>query len=358
MTTPLRSHDARRWVLWILIATLWWSLDGFTDVMNYRVMQPAASPGSSMPMERIWRAYMLSAWLWIPLTALALWLAERFPVGPGVWRRHLLWQSAGAVGACVARAAAVVALNPAGGWYVRVPPFPEVLVTSFANNFFTFCMLVGVGHALVYGRRIRERDEQLARAELHALKMQLHPHFLFNALNTINSYVRADPGVAQRMIARLSDLLRHVLESERVQEVPLKEELRIVGAYLDIEKLRFEDRLRVDWQVDTVALEGAVPHLLLQPLVENAIRHGIAPRSIPGTLSIVASRVEDSLRIVIRDDGVGARTGNGAPRGRGLSITASRLRQLYGERQSLTVTTPPAGGFQVIISFPYRTLES
>jgi LytS/YehU family sensor histidine kinase len=228
-----------------------------------------------------------------------------------------------------------------------------VLVTGFANNFFPYWMLVGVGHAIVYARRIRERDEQLARAELHALKLQLQPHFLFNTLNTISTYVRADPNIAQRMITRLSDLLRRVLDSEGVEEVTLREELELVGAYLDIEQVRFEDRLRVEWRIDPEALCACVPHLVLQPIVENAIRHGIAPQSREGRLQIDARRRDSSLELAVRDNGAGMCTSNGSG-GRGLANTRDRLRQLYGDRQSVRVVTPPDGGCTVELTVPFR----
>jgi LytS/YehU family sensor histidine kinase len=216
-------------------------------------------------------------------------------------------------------------------------------------------MLVGVGHAIVYGRRIRERDEQLARAELHALKMQLHPHFLFNTLNTFNTYVRVDQSVAQRMISRLSDLLRGALESERVQEVTLEQELESVRAYVDIEQVRLDDRLRVDWLIGPDTLQASVPHLILQPLVENAIRHGVAPRLEGGKVDIIAARANGMLRLEVHDDGVGAR-GHAAQAGggHGLSNTRNRLKQLYGEQQTMITSTPETGGFTVELTIPYR----
>ena len=341
----------RGWFGWLAIVTIWWTLDGFTDVMNYRVMTPAQGAG----MNRIWRAYMLSAWLWIPLTMLAFWLASRFPISGESWRQWIPVHLAGAAVACVTRATAVLVLNQWVGWYKTLPSLGEILVTSLANNFFLYSMLVGVGHAIVYGRRIRERDEQLARAELHALKMQLHPHFLFNTLNTINTYVRADQNIAQRMISRLSDLLRGALEREGVQEVTLREELKFVGAYVDIEQVRLDDRLQVEWQIDPDTLQATVPHLVLQPLVENAIRHGIAPRLAGGRVDIVARRANGMLRLEVRDDGVGTwQPARHAGGGHGLSNTRNRLRQLYGDRQTVTTRVPEMGGFAVELTFPYR----
>jgi two-component sensor histidine kinase len=348
-----RPRPAREWLGWWVVSTVWWTLDGFTDVTNYRVIMP----GDDQGMGRIWRAYMGSAWLWIPFTVFALWLTDRFPLGADRWRRNLFVLIGGAAAVCVARALAVMLLNPWGGWYANMPGLGELLITSLANNFFPYWMLVGVGHAVVYARRVRERDEQLARAELHALKLQLQPHFLFNTLNTINTYVRAEPNVAQRMIARLSDLLRRVLESEGVQEVTLQEELELVRAYLDIEQVRFDDRLYVQWTIDPETVRAIVPHLMLQPIVENAIRHGIGPRSRGGTVEIAARRRDSSLELMVRDDGAGVVDSPPAG-GRGLTNTRNRLRQLYGERHSVRITTPSNGGFVVELTIPFRAASN
>ena len=301
---------------------------------------------------------MGSAWLWVPLTICALWLADRLPLDRDTWRRRLSAHVTAAAAVCLVRAMAVVALNPWGRWYTEIPPFREVLLTSVANNLFLFGMLVGVGHALVYAQRYRERDAQLVRAELHALKAQIHPHFLFNTLNAVTAHVRADPDVAERMLARLSQLLRHVLSSAGVEEVSLEEELEVARAYLDIERVRFEDRLRVGWSVDAETLPARVPHLVLQPLVENAVRHGIAPRAAEGTVEVVAARRGDRLYLAVRDDGVGMTTTSRAEEGVGLANTRARLRQLYGAHHTFTVTAAPAGGVHVELTLPFQPLSS
>ncbi|NJK42422.1 MAG: histidine kinase [Aquincola sp.] len=218
--------------------------------------------------------------------------------------------------------------------------------------------MIGVGHAIVNTRRVQERDEQLARAELQHLKAQLHPHFLFNALNTVSSLVRTQPETATRMIGQLSTLLRHALQRESAQEVPLREELTVLAAYVEIEQLRFEDRLSVIWNIAPDAMTAQVPHLLLQPLVENAIRHGIAPRSEPGSVEIAAVRRNGSLHLSVADDGVG-RAATAVPRaGIGLTNTRDRLRQLYGAAQSLTVDPVVPHGLRVDITLPFREATS
>ena len=345
-STELR--DGRRHWLWWGGAAVWWTLDGFTAATNYHRMGQA----TGLTWERAVQTAMLSAWMWVPLTVLALWLADRYPLEREHWRRRLPIHAAGALFVCLARALAVIALNPWVHWYTVLPSYGDVFLTSIANNLFLYLMLVGVGHALVYARRFRERDEQLARAELRSLKAQLHPHFLFNTLNTVNALVRTEPEAAERMIARLSVLLRHALDGGSAQEVPLEEELRIARTYLEIEQVRFEDRLRVEWRVDPETYGAKVPHLLLQPLVENAIRHGIAPRAAEGTIEIVAERRNGTLHLAVRDDGAGM--GNGDVReGVGLANTRTRLRQLYGSRQRLEVRDAPGGGVHVEVELPF-----
>lgn len=351
MSVPDRSSP-RRWWMWWGLSSVWWTLDGFTASTNYHRMGQAAG---GVTWEHAFRTAMWSAWLWVPLTVFAFWLADRFPLDRDAWRRRFLVHLAAAVVVCIARALAVVALNPWTQWYTTLPPFQEVLWTSVANNLFLFWMLVGVGHALVYARRYRERDEQLVRAELHSLKAQIHPHFLFNTLNAIRAYVRADPDTAERMIARLSQLLRHALTSAKADEVTLEEELEVARAYLDIERVRFEDRLRVRWDVDPSALPAKVPHLVLQPLVENAVRHGIAPRAAEGTVEVTAKRRGHSLYLSVRDDGVGIRDAESVREGVGLSNVRARLAQLYGARQTLTVESAAGGGVHVHLTLPFRT---
>ena len=340
----------RRWLLWWAGAAVWWTLDGFTTATNYHRMGQAAA--NSPTWARVVQTTMLSAWLWVPLTVFALWIADRFPLDRDRWRRHLPIHAAGAAAVCLVRALVVVALNPLVRWYDVLPPFGEIMLTSIANNLFLYVMLVAVGHALVYARRYRERDEQLARAELRSLQMQLHPHFLFNTLNTVSAFVRTDPDAAERMIARLSTLLRHALDGASTQEVPLEEELRILRTYLEIEQVRFEDRLHVEWRIDPEANRAMVPHLLLQPLVENAVRHGIAPYAAEGTIQIVAERRNGSLHLAVRDDGAGMHA-SGATEGVGLANTRTRLRQLYGDRHRIEVVDAPEGGVHVEMQFPF-----
>ncbi|HJU89305.1 MAG TPA: histidine kinase [Gemmatimonadaceae bacterium] len=205
--------------------------------------------------------------------------------------------------------------------------------------------------------RVRERLEgQLAQAQLQTLRLQLQPHFLFNTLNTIAALVSSDARAAERMVTRLSDLLRQTLNNAAEQEVTLARELELLSPYLEIQRLRFADRLRVDFNIAPDAENALVPSLLLQPLIENAIRHGITPRAAGGRVDVRARRDGEYLRIEVADDGIGFRAWSGrTPReGVGLGATRGRLRHMYGAAHHLTLDAPPEGGFTVRLAIPYR----
>ncbi|HEV2129507.1 MAG TPA: histidine kinase, partial [Longimicrobiaceae bacterium] len=198
-------------------------------------------------------------------------------------------------------------------------------------------------------------EGQLTRAQLDVLKMQLHPHFLFNTLNAISALMHRDVPAADRMLARLGDLLRLSLEKAGTQEVTLRDELEFLEPYLEIEQTRFGDRLKVEWTIDSEALDAMVPHLILQPLVENSIRHGIAPRAAPGRIEISAQRSNGSLQLEVRDNGRGLNQGDQMrSTGVGLSNTRARLAQLYDGSHSFEVGGAPEGGVVVAMEIPFR----
>jgi LytS/YehU family sensor histidine kinase len=221
--------------------------------------------------------------------------------------------------------------------------------------------LVGVGHGLEYYRFYREREAhsaylaaRLAQAELEMLKSQLHPHFLFNTLHAISALMHRDVKAADRMIARLSELLRVALDYTGTQEVSLQEELAFLEPYVEIERVRLGDRLNVEYDIQPSVLEALVPHMILQPLVENAIRHGIAPRAQPGTVRIVARGRRDMLDLEVTDDGAGLAPGRSANGGVGLANTRARLEQMYGDRFNFEPRNVSGGGFRVALTIPFR----
>lgn len=221
--------------------------------------------------------------------------------------------------------------------------------------------LVGFQHAVDYARQARVRalrsarlETRLVESQLQALQQQLHPHFLFNTLHAISTLVHRDPDRADLMIERLSDLLRITLQKVGVQEVELAQELEYLRAYLDIEQVHFGPRLRIVYRIDAGALDALVPTLILQPLVENAIRHGLEPLTRGGTLTIDAQVDGDTLWMRIKDDGVGFSAERPRRDGVGLANTRSRLDRLYGEQAALTVRANAGGGVLADLFIPLR----
>jgi LytS/YehU family sensor histidine kinase len=253
------------------------------------------------------------------------------------------------------------------GWFNQQPTgfeemFQLLLLKSFQYNMLVYWVILTVGHAFNYYRAAQERElraseleRHLAQARLQALQMQLNPHFLFNTLHAISSLMHKDVEAADRMIARLSDLLRYALESTDEQEVPLRQELAFLDRYLEIEQTRFGDRLLIRKQVDPGALDVRVPNLVLQPLLENAIRHGIEPHARRGEICLSARRTDRVLHLEVQDNGAGLAAGNGCPEeGVGLSNTRARLSELYGDEYRFEFKNAPEGGLIVHLAIPCR----
>ena len=243
--------------------------------------------------------------------------------------------------------------------------FKLLFLGNLRTNLIIYALLLFGAMAANYYRRYLAGEQraaqlqaQLAQAQLQALKMQLHPHFLFNTLNAISELVHKEPETAERMVIQLSDMLRVSLDSIGVQEIPLEQELEFLRRYLDIEETRFRDRLRIRMDVDPGTLGAYVPNMILQPLVENAIRHGISPLSRGGSIDIRARRNGETLSLQICDDGRGLPTnGEHASRGNGVGLanTRARLTQLYGVgRFELDVESVPDAGVAVSVTIPLR----
>jgi hypothetical protein len=231
------------------------------------------------------------------------------------------------------------------------------------HGLLTFCVLYAVALVIEAERVGRARElreaqlqEEVSRAQLDALRMQLQPHFLFNTLNSAAALVEDDVAGGQRMIARLSDFLRATLTTAEHRDVPLRDELRLLDTYVQIEQIRFGDRLRVVYDVGAEAEEALVPNLILQPLVENAIRHGIQPSLHGGTVTVRARRDGASLVLEVVDDGVGLDVAGGGARGTGtgLANTELRLRRRYGSAASLEVRRQAPSGTAVVQRLPFH----
>jgi LytS/YehU family sensor histidine kinase len=252
-------------------------------------------------------------------------------------------------------------------WRQKYPALIDCYRGYFAFGFYIdliIALLIVIAvHALLYYQNFRASElaqsslkAQLAQAQLRALKMQLHPHFLFNTLHSISSLVLEDPPKANSMIARLGDFLRLTVDNSEQQLVTLKEETEFLRCYLDIEQVRFGDRLTVTFELEPQTLSAQVPHLILQPVVENAIQHAIAPRAAQGHINIKAKRLNSLLRVAISDSGPGISSNANSlgKKGVGLSNVRSRLQQIYGPDFRFELMNASDGGLTVVMEIPFQ----
>jgi LytS/YehU family sensor histidine kinase len=297
---------------------------------------------------------------WALMALVAFAVARRVPIQRDRIIRFILVYLASMLGALVLRASWDVAVYSLANWWRLT--FREAITMIPALRVMVYSLLLGVGYALVYARQLHERElreaqleTELLSAHLNVLKMQLQPHFLFNTLNSISSLMYADVGAADRMVARLADFLRQTLRTLDTQEVTLQEEMNFLTLYLDIERTRLRDRLEVCLDVDEGARVALVPHLILQPLVENAIRHAIAPRVEGGSVTILAKRRGDRLQLVVRDDGPGLQSDPNTT-GLGLRNTRQRLQHLYPGTHRFLIRDARDGGAEVEVEIPYKPI--
>jgi len=304
---------------------------------------------------------------WACLTPAILWLSRWAPLERGSWKRAVVAHIPGVFVATIAHITMTVASQTATVWIVgqEQRSWSQEAQRMFFNNFdwemMTYWAIVGLSHALRYYSEARDRElresqleTHLVEAQLQALQRQLQPHFLFNTLNTISALMHRDVDAADNMIAKLSDLLRISLHNVGVQEVPLKQELDFLSKYLEIEQSRFRDRLTVVFDVQPETLDALVPNLVLQPLVENSIKHGIAPRPTPGQIEIRSRRTGSLLELEVKDNGLGLSAARLTDfnRGVGLANTRSRLQHLYGSSHRFEFRQPSGGGLSVIVAIP------
>jgi two-component sensor histidine kinase len=356
---------------WAIIVGFWTFFGLLNGTQLYLGLRMENFPVSAW---RVFATDLFGWWPWILATPIVLALGRRFRIERGNWWRvapvHLV--------ACLLISSVHLAIFTYA--YILVSPFgpprtPQSFLQSFLGratsqfhiDLLIYAAILGVSYAVSYYLQFREREfratqleTQLAQAQLQTLKMQLQPHFLFNTLNGIAGLVRDNRNkAAVDMLAGLSDLLRSTLENAGKQEVPLKEELEFLELYLDIQQMRFSDRLRVEMKIEPEALNALVPNLILQPLVENAIRHGISGRAAAGLVGVSAQRDDGLLRIRIYDDGVGLKSRDGAVtvEGVGLSNTRARLAQLYGERQRFSLAERESGGVEATLVIPFLRAE-
>ena len=363
-------------VIWGVLFLFWLVLGGFSaslpllELFPMRRRRPV-SLGWLGPTGILFLLSFLTWLLWAALAPVPLWLRRRLPLAAGTLWRALPVHLFAVAGLCAVHSVLVLVLR----WLFSVTEagtaFPidrhELLYQWLSD--LPFCTLfyglvLGIGSALDYYRQFRERElrasqleAQLAQAQLQMLKMQLHPHFLFNTLNGITGLVRDhDNAAAIQMLVGLSELLRQTLEKAGQQEVRLSEELEWLELYLKLQQMRFSDRLQVQLDVAPETLDALVPNLITQPLVENAIRHGLAPRAAPGTVALSAHRQGERLELCISDDGVGLPDGWRweLNQGVGLANTAARLRQHFGTDFQFELERRATGGIAARLSIPLR----
>jgi two-component system LytT family sensor kinase len=308
------------------------------------------------------------SYLWVVLTPLAIWLSQSFRIEGGQrFKRLTIHFLASAVFSLIHVVLFTVISIPFG-WYSHLTPFWNrylLLILSFTpTNVMLYWGVIVIEHALDYYQKLQERElrasqleAQLAQSQLQVLKMQLHPHFLFNTLNAISALIRESPDEAEDMVSQLGDLLRMTLETAGVHEVRFKEELEFLKHYLDIEQTRFQDRLKVVMAIEDETLHGLVPSMILQPLVENSVRHGVAPRPEGGCIKIKAWRDDSMLRLEVEDDGPGLGDYTPLKEGVGLTNTRARVRNLYGDEYGLTLRNAAGGGLVVSLTLPFKTVS-
>jgi signal transduction histidine kinase len=355
------------WLLFV-IATAF----GISSTFQAYWMGRLEPHSSSMPYA-IQRLLALNLVYWyIPalLAPIIMAFALRHPVDRSRWPRQVALHVAGALSYSIVHTAVMMAtralMMSIGG---RPPDFPGWRTSTLLSYLtqldwllMTYLFLIGLAYALAYRRESEARalnssqlETRLVEAQLQSLQRQLHPHFLFNTLNTISGLIRTDPDGADRMIDRLGDLLRMTLHKSGIQEVSLKEELDVLQTYVEIERTRFGSRLAVEMHVQPEVLDAQVPSLVLQPLVENAIRHGIAPNARAGWISVHAFREGDELVLQVRDSGDGLPPDRlmALNRGVGLDNTRARLAHLYRERYEFSFSNLERG-FCVTIRIPFE----
>lgn len=316
----------------------------------------------SLYMQMTW------AYLFALATPLVLWAAKQLPLDRQHWIRNaVLHLPISIVVAIVFTALGRIVIwlkfGYPSGKPLTLESVTRFVIANFSEAIGIYLLIALTSYAFNYYRRFRagqlrtlQLEAQLSQAQLEALKMQLHPHFLFNTLHSISALLNKDTEAARRMITRLGDFLRMTLENSGAHEVSLQQEMEFLRCYLEIERIRFQDRLVTNFHIEPEVLDAKVPNLILQPIVENAIRHGITPRSTPGIIEIDAKPHNGSLRIQVRDNGPGIAEHRSADtlfrKGLGLANTETRLERLYGEAHSFDLDNDPDGGLVVTLVIP------
>jgi two-component system LytT family sensor kinase len=362
------TRGLRKWSPWLLGFGLW-TLLGLLSAMQSAIFyarEGRPTPWAFVLIDRLADWYTCGVF-----TPLFFWLARSFPIDRQSWTRAVPVNLAVILACVPLKYLLYVSIMHRLAPGYRDRAFDAVLIQNFISETMAFAAIVGIVHAIELDKRGRQRAQQAARLEtllaearLEALTAQLQPHFLFNTLHSVSTLMHRDVESADTMLARLGDLLRYTLDSRGRPEHSLADELRVLDSYVDIMRMRFGDRLTVQIDVPPDAAGGRVPRFILQPLVENAMQHGIGNRPGPGRISIEAQRLDDRLRITVADDGAGqpGRTaqiaGNAFPReGIGLSNTRARLSARFGDDHDLQLSQSENGGLVVTLTIPFLSAD-
>jgi len=343
--TPRTTSTLRR----VLLVFGGWTLYAIVAASVFHAWRSGTGEPTP-PWFGLVRFWLITAWLWALLTFPIISAARRWPITAATWPMRIPLHLLFAVITHVTHECTLWLVHP----YVRPGPRGVLQTNLFGTLFldlFVYAALLAIVHAVDAQRQAFRLRTELLEAELHVMRMQLQPHFLFNTLNAVSELVHSDPARAEQALARLGDLLRWSLQTARLQEVTLRDELAALENYIDIQRLRHEDAVAFQVQADPAVLDLAVPSLLLQPLVENAIRHGVRGRS-SGLVSVSAGLEGDQLTLVVTDDGRGMR--EGAHEGTGLRTTRARLAGLYGKAHRIRIGAGTRGGTVVEVRIPAR----
>ena len=345
-----------------LIWSVWTIVAFFFATQVYMLYYHEEKP---VPFRRALFVEGVGCFLWALSTPLVLWLARRFRIERNNWRRRVPLHFVMGVGLiCTLMTVDYVVYmfgtgRPSNLTLLHISQF---LIYNVDRWLLTYWVIVLSSHAFNYYRSFRKGElnaaqlrTQLVQSQLEALKMQLHPHFLFNTLHSISALLNKDVDGARTMITRLGDFLRLTLENAGTQEVSLQQEIEFLNGYLEIERVRFQDRLTTKVDIDPAVLDVRVPNLILQPIVENAMRHAIANNSNAGRIEIVATARNGMLRIEVKDNGPGlahAPSPGNLKHGVGLANTRARLERLYGSNHRFELANELTGGFVVTLEIP------
>lgn len=349
-----RSGRASR-KTWLLVSAAWVVPAVLSAVKTWAQSQLGDGRNALSWSFVIWES--IDWLLYAFLTPFVFAMAERFPLRRGSLARLIPLHFAASLVLCAAWAGGGVVLGQLlleGGMFTNPVDW---FFTSLPFGVAVYFSVLGIAHGLSLLTQASRLSAQLAEARLGALRMQMHPHFLFNSLNAITVVMRdRDVPTAVRMMEQLGEMLHRVIRTDRPHEVPLRDELDFVRQYLALETLRFPDRLRPVFEIDPAVEGAAVPDLVLQPLVENALRHGLAQRSDATRVVIGARRDGRTLVLWVKDDGPGPGAGTESRAGVGLANTRERLATLYGSEGRLELAGNPEGGAMVTLRIPYREL--